>query len=119
MKSYTVNELAEFLERRWTIQILMELHEGDKKEKRFNELKKKLGVTPKRLTKRLDELECEGLIIKKVSKNKKSTKTEIYLAESGVDFVEIVIPAIKLWGEKWKNRNEKSNKSTGSEEALV
>lgn len=97
--------------KRWTIHILLELHKGEKKEKRFNELKRKLGyITPKILSERLTELENEGLIIKTIDESTNPPKSEYCLTESGMDFVGI-IKAIKSWGLKWKFQNEACAKS--------
>ena len=43
MKDCTVYKTMNIIGKRWTIHILLELHKGEKKEKRFNELKRKLG----------------------------------------------------------------------------
>src|SRR5271157_5622131 len=60
MKDCTVYKTMNIIGKRWTIHILLELHKGEEKEKRFNELKRKLGyITPKILSERLTELEHE------------------------------------------------------------
>jgi DNA-binding HxlR family transcriptional regulator len=82
------------------------LYKGEKKEKRFNELKRKLAyITPKIFSERLTELEEEGLIANKIDDSTNLPKSEYYLTESGMDFVKI-IQSIKLWGLKWKFQNE-------------
>jgi DNA-binding HxlR family transcriptional regulator len=111
MKDCTVYKTMNIIGKRWTIHILLELHKGEKKEKRFNELKRKLGyITPKVLSERLTELENEGLITKKVDSSTNPPKSEYYLTESGVDFVKI-IQAIKRWGLKWKFQSEECEKA--------
>lgn len=97
--------------KRWTIHILLELYKGEKKEKRFNELKRKLGdVTPKVLSERLIELERDGLIEKRVDSSTLPLKSEYFLTESGMDFIKI-IQAIKRWGLKWKFQNKECEKA--------
>ncbi|AKB25784.1 Transcriptional regulator, HxlR family [Methanosarcina sp. MTP4] len=97
--------------KRWTIHILLELHKGDKKEKGFNELKRKLGgVTPRILSARLVELESEGLIIKQTDHSKVPGRSEYFLTESGEDFIQ-VIQGIKKWGTKWKFKNSECDRS--------
>ncbi len=111
MKDCTVYKTMNIIGKRWTIHILLELHKGEKKEKRFNELKRKLVyITPKILSERLTELEEEGLIANKIDDSTNLPKSEYYLTESGVDFVKI-IQAIKLWGLKWKFQNEDCEKA--------
>lgn len=111
MKDCTVYKTMNIIGKRWTIHILLELHKGEKKEKRFNELKRKLGeITPKILSERLTELENEGLIAKKVDNSTNPPKSEYFLTESGTDFVKI-IQAIKRWGLKWKFQNEECEKA--------
>lgn len=106
MKDCTVYKTMNIIGKRWTIHILLELYKGEKKGKRFNELKRKLGcITPKILSERLTELEVEGLIGKNVDDSSNPPKSEYYLTESGKDFVKI-IQAIKKWGLKWKFQNK-------------
>ncbi|MDD2613643.1 MAG: helix-turn-helix domain-containing protein [Methanosarcina sp.] len=111
MKDCTVYKTMNIIGKRWTIHILLELHKGEKKEKRFNELKRKLGnITPKILSERLMELEVEGLITKKVDDSTKPPRSEYCLTESGMDFVKI-IQAIKRWGLKWKFQDEECKRA--------
>ncbi|AKB25782.1 Transcriptional regulator, HxlR family [Methanosarcina sp. MTP4] len=97
--------------KRWTIHILLELYKGEKKEKRFNELKRKLGtITPKTLSERLTELEQEGLIEKNLDNSTNPPKSEYFLTESGMDFIKIIM-GIKRWGLKWKFKNKECEKA--------
>ena len=65
MKNCVLYKTVNIVGKRWTIHILLELYKGEKKEKGFNELKRRLGgVTPRILSARLIELEREGLIVK-------------------------------------------------------
>ncbi|MBC7084875.1 MAG: helix-turn-helix transcriptional regulator [Methanomethylovorans sp.] len=83
-----------------------ELSKGEKKEKGFNELKRKLkDITPKTLSGRLKELEQEGLIQKIIDDSVFPVRCEYSLTPSGEDFI-VIIRALKLWGLKWKFSNK-------------
>lgn len=111
MKNCTVYKTMNIVGKRWTIHILLELYRGEKREKRFNELKRRLDyITPKILSARLSELEREGLIEKKVDLSIVPPKSEYFLTESGEDFVKI-IQDIKQWGLKWKFENHECDRS--------
>ncbi len=97
--------------KRWTIHILLELYKGEKKEKGFNELKRKLGgITPKILSTRLIELESEGLIVKESDNSTVPCRSEYFLTESGEDFIQ-VIQGIKKWGTKWRFKDSECDRS--------
>lgn len=105
MRDCTIYKTIEILGKRWSLLILLELYIGKEKNKRFNELKKRLsGITPKILSLRLSELEEEGLIKKEIDNSKIPVKCEYSLTESGEDFIRI-IEEIKKWGLKWKFDN--------------
>jgi len=111
MKDCTVYKTMNIVGKRWTIHILLELYKGDKKEKHFNELKRKVvGITPKILSARLVELEVEGLIEKQIDSLSVPKKSNYFLTESGDDFVK-VIREIKKWGTKWKFKNHECDRS--------
>lgn len=111
MKKCTVYQTMNIVGKRWTIHILLELYKGEKKEKGFNELKRKLGgITPKILSARLVELESEGLIVKQTDNSTVPGRSEYFLTESGEDFIH-VIQEIKRWGTKWKFRNSECDRS--------
>lgn len=101
----TIYKTLDIVGKKWSLLILLELHRGEKNEKRFNELKRGLrGITPKILSLRLSELEDQGLIKKNIDNSKAPIKCEYYLTESGKDFIHI-IQEIKDWGLKWKFDN--------------
>ncbi|NMC58791.1 MAG: helix-turn-helix transcriptional regulator [Candidatus Methanofastidiosa archaeon] len=107
MVDCTIYKTLDILGKRWTLLILLELYKGEKAQKRFNELKNRLGnITPKILSLRLSELENEGLIQKNIDNSKIPIKCEYSLTESGEDFIHI-IQEIKEWGLKWKFDNPK------------
>jgi DNA-binding HxlR family transcriptional regulator len=111
MKNCTVYKTMNIIGKRWTIHILLELYKGEKKEKHFNELKRKVvGITPKILSSRLVELEMEGLIKKQIDSLVVPERSNYFLTESGEDFVK-VIKEIKKWGTKWKFKNCECDRS--------
>ncbi len=111
VKDCTVYKTMNIVGKRWTIHILLELYKGENKEKRFNELKRKLGnITPKTLSERLTELEKEGLIGKNLDNSTNPPKSEYFLTESGMDFIKIIM-GIKKWGLKWKFKNKECEKA--------
>jgi len=105
MKDCTVYKTVDLVGKRWALCVLLELYKGDKKEKRFNELKRQItGITPKTLSTRLKELEEAGLVGRKVDSSVVPVRSEYWLTESGEDLITI-IHDIKKWGLKWKFEN--------------
>lgn len=102
----TVYKTMDFISKKWTLLILLELYKGGKEKKRYSEIKRKMeDITPKVLSERLKELEHEGLITRKVDASQFPVKTEYSLTESGKDFIPI-ISHMKTWALKWKPHNE-------------
>ena len=103
--SCTVYRTMDFIGKRWTLLILLELHKGMEDTRRFSELKRKLpDITSKMLSERLKELEREGLIVHNVDSDETPIRSEYTLTESGREFMGI-IGAIKGWALKWKVEN--------------
>ena len=101
-----VHEIMDFIGKRWTLIVLLELHRGKDRWKRYSRIKKGLnGITPKVLSMRLKELEKDGLVRRKVDASRFPIKSEYSLTEKGEDFVRI-IKDIKAWGYKWKIGNQ-------------
>jgi len=95
-----------FMGKRWTMLILLELYKGPNKWKRYTQLKGKLmDITPKILSMRLKELEKEGLIKHTVDAHEFPVKSKYRLSESGEDFIK-VIKGVKKWGLRWKVKNQ-------------
>jgi len=95
-----------FMGKKWTIFILLEMYKGKAKWKRYSELKKRLmHITPKVLSMRLKELEQEGLVTNKVDAKSFPVKSKYALTEQGEDFIKIV-KGVKKWGLRWKVKNE-------------
>ena len=101
----TIYKTADFIGKKWTILIILELYKGEK-EKRYSEIKKRLpGITPKILSLRLKELEKHKLIKKTTDKSKFPIKCEYSLTESGREFIPIV-KSMKQWALKYKFKNK-------------
>lgn len=104
-KSCTVYRTANFVGKRWTLLILLELYKGREAWKRYSQLKGRLmNVTPKILSARLRELEREKMIRRRVDASNFPIKSEYRLTAGGKEFVKI-IKDIKKWSLKWKYRN--------------
>jgi DNA-binding HxlR family transcriptional regulator len=98
----TVYQTMDFISKKWTLLILLELFKGGKEKKRYSEIKNNMNdITPKVLSERLRELESEGLIKRQVDASRFPIKTEYWLTESGLDFIP-VISMMKSWALKWK-----------------
>ena len=70
------------------------------KEKRFSELKKKLGCTSKVLTSCLKEMEEDGLVVREVDV-REPNKVEYYLTDIGYT-LKPVIDSMNKWGKEYK-----------------
>jgi len=104
--SCTIYKTSEFVGKRWTILILLELYRDGMSPKRFNSLKASLpNITQKILSERLKELEEEGLVSKKVDSTSFPVKSEYSLTKAGCEFMD-VIKTMKTWALKWKIRNK-------------
>lgn len=108
----TIYKTANFIGKRWTMLILLELYKGESKWKRYSEIKRSMEeITPKILSQRLKELKKGGLITKKIDASEFPVKCEYSLTNSGDAFIKI-IQDIKKWALKWKFKNiecEKAN----------
>jgi DNA-binding HxlR family transcriptional regulator len=102
----TVYKTMEYLSKKWSLIILLELYKGKYNQKRYSEIKKNItNISPKILSKRLKELENEGIIKKKIDTSSFPVKCEYSLTESGEDIIDI-IKNIKKWSLKWKIKNK-------------
>ncbi len=100
-KRCTIFQTAEFIGKRWTILILLELYKGKDRWKRFTDLKESLpNITPKILSMRLKELEKQKLVEKRVDASSFPIKSEYCLTKHGLDFIK-VIKEMKNWAIKW------------------
>jgi DNA-binding HxlR family transcriptional regulator len=91
-----VAKAAEVLGERWTILIIRELLLGTT---RFSDLQRALSqISPTLLTKRLNQLQDCGLVVRK--KVPEQRRTEYHLAPAGRELLPIVI-GLGEWGMKW------------------
>ena len=101
----TVQRTVEYLGKKWTLLILLELYKGGGT-RRFSELKDCIyGITPKVLSARLNELKKEELVSKSVDTSSFPVKSWYTLTQSGEEVMDI-IRDIKSWALKWKLVNE-------------
>lgn len=101
-KDCIIYKTTNFIGKRWTLLILLELYKGTLKTKRYSQIKNSLPeITPKILSVRLKELGKEGLIKKRIDTTEFPIKCEYSLTKSGEDFIKI-IKDIKKWALKWK-----------------
>jgi len=100
--SCTVYRTMDYLAKKWTIMILLELYKGDDEWKRFSEIRGSMkDITPKILSERLKEVEEEGLVEKKVDASSFPVKSCYRLTECGIELIDTV-KAVKKWALKWK-----------------
>ncbi len=101
----TIYKTVDFISKKWTLLILLELYKG-KEIKRYSDIKNNMeDITPKVLSARLKELERQKLINKTIDTSSFPVKTYYQLTERGIDFIN-VIQAIKKWTLKWKFSNK-------------
>lgn len=109
-KSCPVYYASNLIGKRWTIVILLELHKGEEKWKRYHQIKSKLPqLTPKILSTRLKELVKEDIILKRVDSSTVPIKSEYSLTKKGEDFIQI-IHYIKEWTLKYKSAKKCASK---------
>jgi DNA-binding HxlR family transcriptional regulator len=91
-----IAKAAEILGERWTILIVRELLLGTT---RFTDLQRALSqISPTLLTKRLNQLQEAGLVIRKPVP--KQRRTEYYLTAAGRELLPVVT-GLGKWGMKW------------------
>lgn len=100
-----IYKTVDFIGKRWTLLILLELYKGNLKSKRYSQIKEQLDITPKILSARLKELGKHKLISKKIDTSSIPIKCEYSLTKSGKDFIKI-IKDIKQWALKWDIKNK-------------
>lgn len=104
-KDCTLYQTADFIGKRWTLLILLEIYRN-REPVRYSELKKNLpDITPKMLSARLKELEKRKLVSKKLDSSSVPIKSFYALTKSGEDFIRI-IKSIKKWALKWNINNK-------------
>ena len=105
-KKCAVYNVANFIGKRWTLLILLELYKGRSEWKRFSQIKRDLdNITSKILSIRLKELERENLIEKRVNTAEFPIKSEYKLTKAGKGFIK-VIKNMKKWSLKWRGKSK-------------
>ncbi|MFT4302935.1 MAG: winged helix-turn-helix transcriptional regulator [Candidatus Woesearchaeota archaeon] len=101
-----IKNTIEFMGKKWTLLILLELYRGEKKSKRYSNIKSQLsGITPKILSARLKEMEKQKLIKKRVDATKFPVKTYYSLTDKGNAFLKI-LKNVKEWSLKYNESIE-------------
>jgi len=101
-----IYRVIDFISKKWTVSILLELFRGSSDKIRYSVIKRNLSeISSKILSARLKELEKESIIIKKIDTTCFPIKCEYYLTKSGIDLIQI-IKEIKEWTFRWKVRNK-------------
>lgn len=93
--SESLDSALELLGSKWTLPIVSALLED---KSRFNEIQRKCEVCPRTLSARLDELEANGIVKKKVY-SQNPPKVEYSLTKKG-ESLSTVIGAISDWSYK-------------------
>jgi DNA-binding HxlR family transcriptional regulator len=104
MKSYgqfcPVAKAAEVFCERWTPLILRDLGAGST---RFSELQRGVPLmSPTLLSRRLKQLESEGIIERRTDNSSRSPS--YHLTDAGREFVPLV-EALGIWGQRWTRRD--------------
>lgn len=84
---------------KWKLVLIFVLNDGKKK---FNELTREIGISPKILSKELQELEMNGLIRRTVCDTKPVT-VEYSLTEYSASLKDVIIALCK-WGEAHREK---------------
>lgn len=100
----SIQDTLDVIGGKWKLVLIFVLSDGKKK---FNELTRELGISPKILSKELQELEMNGLISRKVCDTKPVT-VEYSLTEYSETLKDVIIALCK-WGESHREKiiNEK------------
>ncbi len=106
-KTYTncpVEYTASIISNKWKIIILRDLLTGTK---RYNELSRSVvGISAKVLTESLRDLEKDGIVARKVYPVV-PPKVEYSLTEKGKELKD-VLESMKVFGEKYKDKDDKN-----------
>ena len=90
-----------FLGDAWSMLILRDAHAGLT---RFDQFRKKLGIAPTILTKRLATLTEEGLLEKRLY-SERPPREEYVLTAAGLDFLPVLF-MIGAWGRKHRGKGK-------------
>ncbi|MBX2905626.1 MAG: helix-turn-helix transcriptional regulator [Taibaiella sp.] len=101
-----VRDALEMLSGKWKIPIIIALSFGNR---RFKELHRQIGITPKMLSKELKELEMHQLVRRTVYDS--TPVTVEYELTPYAESLHPVIEALKDWGSKHRKRLMGKNKT--------
>ncbi len=108
MKKCPIFQVADLIGKKWSIVVLQEVSLNGNRG--FNAISKRMKIiSPKILSKRLKELEDNGIITKERIDNGISIKTRYKLTEKGQELYSIV-NNIKSWSMKYSNQKLECNK---------
>lgn len=103
MNNCPVFQAADILGKKWTIFLVQEIALNG--EKGFNSVLKRMRkISPKILSKRLKNLEENGIIEKQVLKSKSIIKTKYKLTAKGIELQDIV-ENLKAWNAKYSHQD--------------
>jgi len=106
----TIYKTSDFIGKKWTIPLILELYKGKGKKKRYSVLKNSLhGITPKLLSMRLKELAKHKLVKKETHANEFPIRCEYSLTKSGLAFIKVV-KSMKDWALTHQFKNEHCKK---------
>lgn len=95
----TIQDTLDVVGGKWKLVLIFVLSDGTKK---FNELSREIGISPRILSKELQELEMNGLVSRKVCETKPVT-VEYSLTEYSKTLSDVIISMCK-WGEKHREK---------------
>jgi DNA-binding HxlR family transcriptional regulator len=99
-----INKTTNLVGKKWALAVLMELC-SKKRKMRFNELQKLLfPITPKILTKRLKELEGEGIIARTETAARPLPAVDYTLTPKGKDLLN-TLKELARWSQQWYGRD--------------
>jgi len=99
----------DFLSKKWMILVLFEFYSNPKEKVRYSQILKKLpGITSRVLSRRLDELVKNSIIVKKINKKQQPNISEYQLTRPGEKLIPI-IESLRDWGNKYYKCNYKSS----------
>ncbi|MBD3906300.1 helix-turn-helix transcriptional regulator [Chryseobacterium sp. Ch-15] len=95
----TIQDTLDVVGGKWKLVLIFILSDGKKK---FNELSREAGITPRILSKELQELEMNDLVIRTVCDTKPVT-VEYSLTEYSKSLSDVIIAMCK-WGENHRKK---------------
>jgi len=88
-----LEQAAVFLSKKWTLSIIVTI--GNFGNLRFNDLLRRIGISQKTLSERLQELERYNLVVRHAF-NERPPRVEYSLTRNGQKVMKAVLPLLKL-----------------------